>query len=63
MEKQEEIVATNEWIAELNAMPFFSKVRLALHLIFFFTLEKWENRSSPKIRIKEGEGWREKIQV
>ena len=32
MEKQEEIVATDEWIQQLSAMPFVSKVRLALVL-------------------------------
>ena len=41
MEKQEEIVATDEWIAQLSAMPFVSKVRLALVITYIFVIEKW----------------------
>ena len=41
MEKQEEIVATDEWIAQLSAMPFVSKVRLALVINYFLVIEKW----------------------
>ena len=61
--KQEEILATEEWVNELTALPFFSKVRLTLHLTLIFDLEKWEDRSPPQNRIQEGEGWGQKNEI
>ena len=56
MEKQEEIVATDEWIAQLSAMPFVSKVRLALVLTYIFNIEKRQDCAPAKIRFEESQG-------
>ena len=61
--QQEEILATEEWVAELTALPFFSKVRLTLHLTLIFVLEKREDRPPPQNRVQVGEGWCQKNEI
>lgn len=40
-EKEETILATDEWIRQLNELPFSSKVSTTSQIINLFYIEKW----------------------
>ena len=42
------ILATDEWVNELQAVPFFSKVSQIQNIIKFLIIEKWKNDPSAK---------------
>ena len=45
-QKDQVILATDEWVNELQAVPFFSKVRMTTIIITLFYLEKWQDDPS-----------------